>query len=32
MTVNTTSVAVTPGWISPVNLKPTTRGISIDTG
>ena len=32
VTVSTTSVAVTPGLISPVSLKPTTRGISIDTG
>ena len=32
MTVSTTSVAVTPGWISPLSLNPTTRGISIDTG
>ena len=32
MTVSTTSVAVTPGLISPVSLKPTTRGMSIDTG
>ena len=32
VTVSTTSVAVTPGWISPVSLKPTTRGISIETG
>ena len=30
--VSTTSVAVVPGGISPVSLKPTTRGMSIDTG
>ncbi len=30
--VSTTSVAVTPAGISPVSLKPTTRGMSIDTG
>ena len=32
VTVRTTSVAVTPGLISPVSLKPTTRGMSIETG
>ncbi|SIM80108.1 Uncharacterised protein [Mycobacteroides abscessus subsp. abscessus] len=32
VTVSTTSVAVTPGWISPVSLKPTTRGMSMETG
>ena len=32
VTVRTTSVAVTPGLISPVSLKPTTRGINIETG
>ena len=32
VTVSTTSVAVTPGLISPVSLKPTTRGMSIETG
>ena len=32
MIVSTTSVAVTPAGISPVSLKPTTRGMSIDTG
>ncbi len=32
MTVSTTSVAVTPGLISPVSLKPTTRGMSMETG
>ncbi len=30
--VSTTSVAVTAGGIEPVSLKPTTRGMSIDTG
>ncbi len=30
--VRTTSVAVTPAGISPLSLKPTTRGMSIDTG
>ena len=30
--LSTTSVAVTPGLISPLSLKPTTRGMSIDTG
>ena len=29
--VSTTSVAVAPAGISPVSLKPTTRGISMDT-
>ncbi len=32
MIVSTTSVAVAPAGISPVSLKPTTRGMSIDTG
>ena len=32
MIVRTTSVAVAPAGISPVSLKPTTRGMSIDTG
>ncbi len=30
--VSTTSVAVAAGGISPVSLKPTTRGISMETG
>ncbi len=30
--VSTTSVAVTPAGISPESLKPTTFGMSIDTG
>ena len=30
--VSTRSVAVVPSVISPESLKPTTRGISIDTG
>ena len=30
--VNTKSVAVAPSGMSPDNLNPTTRGISIDTG
>src|SRR5699024_4343398 len=30
--VSTTSVAVAAGGISPVSLKPTTRGMSIETG
>ncbi len=32
MIVSTTSVAVAPAGISPVSLKPTTLGMSIDTG
>ena len=32
MTVSTRSVAVAPSRSSPVSLKPTTRGISIDIG
>ena len=32
MIVRTTSVAVTPDGISPVSLKPTTRGMSMETG
>ena len=32
MIVSTTSVAVTPAGMSPVSLKPTTCGISIDEG
>ena len=30
--VNAISVAVVPGVSSPVSLKPTTRGINIETG
>ncbi len=30
--VSTTSVAVAPAGMEPVSLKPTTRGISMDTG
>ena len=30
--VSTTSVAVAPDGMLPVSLKPTTRGISMDTG
>lgn len=30
--VRTTSVAVTPAGIAPASLKPTTFGMSIDTG
>ena len=30
--VSTRSVAVAPSGIAPDNLKPTTRGMSIDTG
>jgi hypothetical protein len=30
--VRTRSVAVAPAGSSPLSLKPTTRGISIDTG
>ena len=30
--VSTTSVAVAPVGIAPVSLKPTTRGMSIETG
>ena len=32
MIVSTTSVAVAPAGISPVSLKPTTFGMSIETG
>ncbi len=32
MIVSTTSVAVTPVGIAPESLKPTTLGMSIDTG
>ena len=32
MIVSTTSVAVAPGGISPTSLKPTTLGMSIETG
>ncbi len=32
VTVSTRSVAVTPSSSLPVSLKPTTSGISIDTG
>ena len=30
--VRTTSVAVAPVGMAPVSLKPTTRGMSIETG
>ena len=30
--VSTMSVAVAPAGMEPVSLKPTTRGMSIDTG
>jgi hypothetical protein len=30
--VRTTSVAVTPAGMPPVSLKPTTRGMSMETG
>ncbi len=30
--VSTTSVAVAPAGMDPDSLKPTTRGMSIDTG
>ena len=32
MIVRTTSVAVAPSGIEPESLKPTTRGMSIETG
>ena len=32
MIVSTTSVAVTPAGMDPVSLKPTTLGMSMETG